>query len=85
MAATFVVNTNKPKGDVIGSTRILAGVLTLDASSGNVSPGLNNIWNATATPKSAATGGFVCTFTNTSVTLASAASGDDFIITIWGS
>lgn len=85
MAATFVPSPLKPKGDVIGSTRCITGILTLDATSGNVSPGLLNIYHAQATAKSAATGGFVCTFTNSSVTVASGGIGDDFLIMAWGS
>ncbi len=84
MAATFVVAATKPKGDVFGSTRAVGGIVTLDATSGNFSPGFNNIWHAQATAKSAATGGFTLTWTATTVTLASAGSGDDFAVIVWG-
>lgn len=82
MAATFVVNTLRPNGDVVGSSRIKAGVITLDAISGSVS-GLIGVYHVGVTPKSVATGGFDVNFTNTSVTIGSAASGDDFSIMIW--
>jgi len=82
MAATFVVNTLRPNGDVVGSSRIKAGVLTLDAISGSVSS-LIGVYHVSVSPQSAVTGGFKVSFTNTSLTIGSAASGDDFSVMIW--
>ncbi len=85
MAASFTVAPLKPNGDVLGSTRVKAGIMTLDASSGNVSVGIQGIWHVDITARSAATDGVNVTWTNTTVTIASGASGDDFSVMVWGS
>lgn len=79
--------------DVHGSQRVFHGVVTADATSGSVAiPSIGVVGVVHLTPKSAATAGInaIANYaksaiaTNGSVQIVSAASGDDFYITVYG-
>lgn len=82
----------KLKADVHGSMRVEAYQVSADAASGSVTTGLQYIDFLTITPVSMATAGVkvkrnlsaASALANGSVLLSSAASGDEFIIAVFG-
>lgn len=78
---------------VHGNQRVFHGSVLADATSGSVAiPGVAVVVAAQVTPKTATTGGFNVTInmaksaiaTNGAVAIVSAASGDEFYITVYG-
>ncbi len=76
---------------VLGNKRVILGLVSADAESGVVFPGLGRIDHIGMSPVSVATSGFKIkanaitgTSAGSGINFAGAASGDDFYLTVYG-